>query len=67
MAGLISEVEERISATFNNVTWEQWQKMPYLERVDGVAYHRLTQMIEMSKEDAVSREVEQRSRRSSKK
>ena len=67
MVGLISEVEERDSARFNSVPWEQWQRMPYLERVDGVAYYRLTLIIDMSKEDAVSREVDRRSRHSSKK
>ena len=67
MVGLISELEERDSALFNGFTWNEWQKLPYQERVDGVAYTRLTRMIKMASEDAVSREMDRRSRRSSSK
>lgn len=66
MAGLISEVEDRDSARFNGYSWREWQKLPYQDRIDGVAYHRLRRLIEMHEEDAVTREVERRSRRNSK-
>lgn len=66
MVGLISELEERDSAKFNGFTWNEWQKLDYQDRVDGVAYARLTRMIEMVSEDAVSREVDSRARRSRK-
>ena len=67
MAGLISEVEERDSARFNGYNWKQWRELQYEDRVDGVAYFRLTRIIEMCQEDAVSSEVDRRSRRSSRK
>ena len=63
MVGLISELEERDSAKFNGFTWNEWQKLPYLDRVDGVAYSRLTHIIDIVKEDAVSREMDHRARR----
>ncbi len=62
MVGLISEIEEKDSARFNGYPWPQWKELTYDERVDGVAYFRLTRLIDMCKEDAVSREVARRSR-----
>lgn len=63
MAGLISEVEDRDSARFNGYSWHDWQLQTYQDRVDGVAYYRLRRLIDMHEEDAVSSEVERRSRR----
>ena len=65
MAGIISEVEDRDSSRFNGYSWREWQTLSYQDRVDGVAYYRLRRLIDMHEEDAVSSEVERRSRRSS--
>src|SRR3990167_11038540 len=62
MAGLVPEVEERDSARFNGYTWKEWSGLPYEDRVDGVAYYRLRKLIEMHEEEAVSREINRRSR-----
>src|SRR3990167_8727835 len=66
MAGLVPEVEERDSARFNGYSWRDWVKLPYYDRVEGIAYYRLRRFIEMFEEDAVSREINRRSRRNSK-
>ena len=63
MVGLISELEMRDSARFNDYTFQEWQQLSYADRVDGVAYYRLTRIIDMAKEDAVSREMDRRSQR----
>ena len=67
MVGLISEMEERDSARFSGYEWKQWRELDYQQRVDGVAYYRLTRIISITQEDAVSTETERRSRRSGRK
>ena len=60
--GMVPEVEERDAARFNGDTWAEWRKLSYDERVTGVAYYRLSRIIEMHKEDAVATEVKRKSR-----
>ncbi len=60
--GMVAEIEERDSSRFNGYTWAEWRKLSYDERVTGVAYYRLSRVIEMHKEDAVATELRHRSR-----
>lgn len=60
--GLVPNVEERDSAKHNGYTWKEWQELHYRERIDGVAYYRLTRQMEMHKEEAVSKAIERKTR-----
>ncbi len=62
VAGLVPQVEERDSARHNGYTWKEWQVLHYRERVDGVAYYRLSRAIDMHKEEAVTKAQERKSR-----
>ena len=64
LPGLIPEIEERDAARFGGYTWQQWRELPLVERVDGVAYYRMTRIVEIHKEDAVSTDMKLRARRS---
>lgn len=55
--GLVPEIEERDAARFGGDTWAEWRKLPYDERVTGIAYYRLSRLIEMHKEEAVATAV----------
>ena len=60
---MISETEAREAAIFNGITWHQFQRLAYRERVDYVAYFRLRKLIQIHEDDAVSRELALRARR----
>lgn len=64
--GLVPEVEERDAARFNGYTWSDWRKLAYDERVTGVAYYRLSRLVDMHREEAVSSEMKRRARLSAK-
>ena len=64
--GLVPEVEERDAARFNGDTWSDWRELPYDGRVTGVAYYRLSRLVDMHREEAVSSEMKRRTRLSSK-
>ncbi len=64
--GLVPEIEERDAARFNGSPWFDWRKQPYDERVTGVAYYRLSRIVEMHREEAVSTEMKRRTRLSAK-
>ncbi len=57
------EPEEREAARFNGYTWREWERLTRRERVDGVAYYRLAKLIDMHKDDAVSKEMDRRMKR----
>lgn len=50
---MVPEIEEREAAKFNGYTWRTWQDLPRRERVDNVAYFRLSRLIDLHREDAV--------------
>lgn len=60
------EFEEREAALFCGYTWKEWQEFSLLEpegrwnRAAGVAHHRLHQLIEAHKDEAVSSSLEQK-------
>ena len=60
-------MEERDSAHSNRYEWNEWRNLSYDTRVDAVAYSRLTRIIGMVQEDAVSTEMSRRQKRSSRK
>ena len=63
---MVAEVEERDASRFNGYTWAEWKRLPYDDRVTGVAYYRLSRIIDMHKEDAVATEMKRKSRSLSK-
>lgn len=70
LPGLVPEIEEREAAIFNGYTWREWiafdltNELERYQRVAGIAHYRIHQIIEMHRNDAESRELEMRSRRS---
>ncbi len=60
--GLVPEIEERDAGRFNGYTWHEWRTLHYAERVDNIAYYRLSRLIDMHKEDAVATETRRKSR-----
>jgi hypothetical protein len=60
--GLVAEIEERDAARFGHYTWMDWLELPYQERVDGVAYHRVSRLVEMHQQEAVSSEMKSKAR-----
>ena len=58
MPGTVPLIEEFEAARFNGYTWHQWEALPYVERVYGVAFYRMERVIEMHREDAISRKIE---------
>lgn len=61
--GLVGEFEEREAARFGLVAWRQWVRLPYRERVAGVAHYRLFHLIEAHSADAIDQELKTRTRR----
>jgi hypothetical protein len=54
--------EEREACCINNYTWQQWEKLTWKERADGVAFYRLKLLLEMNRSDALNREMKRRNR-----
>lgn len=56
--GLVPPIEEREAARFNGYTWNDWQRLPRYDRVEGVAYFRARRLIEQHQSDAQELESE---------
>jgi hypothetical protein len=56
---MVSELEERDAARFNGYTWHDWRELFYADRADGVAYYRISRLIDMHREDAVASKVQE--------
>lgn len=59
----ISSFEEREAATFGLYTWSGWLRLKHEDRVFGVAYYRMHQLVEMHSSEAVDSESERQVRR----
>lgn len=68
-ADLVPEYDEREAARFNGYTWKEWLEFDILDaygrynRAAGIAYHRVHQMIEAHKDDALNQEMERKTKR----
>jgi hypothetical protein len=60
--GLVAPVEERDAARHSGYTWHDWGTLPYRERVDGVAYFRISRQMEMHKEEAMSKHMQRKAK-----
>ena len=58
--GLIPAFEEREVARFALYNWIDWLQLDPTERAACVAHYRLSNMVTMHSEDAVSREIKRR-------
>lgn len=62
------EIEEREAAIFCGYNWKEWQEFSLLEpagryeRAAGVAHFRMHALIERHTEEAISREMDRRSK-----
>lgn len=68
--GVVAEFEEREAAIFSGYTWKEWQEFDLLDpvgrwsRASGVAHYRLHSLIEQHVEDAISEDIDRRSKSS---
>lgn len=68
LVGLVPELEEREAAIFCGYTWKEWQEFSLLdpigrwERASCIAHYRLHNLIQQHTEDAMSTEIERRSK-----
>ena len=60
---LVPEIEEREAARFSGYKWSEWRELARQDRVDCLAYFRLSRAIEMNVHDAQRRDSELRARR----
>lgn len=58
--GIVPEAEEREAAKHNGYTWRNWLELEHQERVDGVAWFRLTRLLELHSQEETSRYIESR-------
>ncbi len=61
--GLVPEIEEREAAIFNGYTWRDWLGLPRHERTSGVAHHRLHQLIDLHRQEALQEDMTRQMRR----
>ncbi len=59
---LVPEYEERQAARLGGYKWSEWQALPRFERVDGVAYFRIRNQIEMHTQDAQDKEIRRKTK-----
>ncbi len=62
--GLVPEMEEREASVFAQYTWEGWLGLPWQERARSIAHFRLHALIELHRNDAVSKELRRRTAKS---
>lgn len=60
--GLITQLEEREAARFNNYSWSEWQALPYGEKVMAVAFTQVQHQIELLSNDAVQDEIRRKTK-----
>ncbi len=54
----VSEFEEREAARFNGYNWSQWIELPRSERLNAVAYVRVSELVDRHRADAQRRASE---------
>lgn len=68
LVGLVPELEEREASLFCGYTWKEWNEFSLTdpvgrwERASGIAHYRVHNLIKQHSEDAVSEEIDRRSK-----
>ena len=62
VAGMVPEIEERDASVFANYNWTDWRNLDWFERAKAVAHHRTHKLVQLHNNDAVSAELERRSK-----
>ncbi len=60
LEGLVPEMEEREDSVFAHYTWDRWLGLAWQERAQVIAHFRLHHLIDLHRNDAVSRELRRR-------
>lgn len=60
LPGMVPEIEEREAARFGGVPWADWERLPRVDRIDGVAHFRLSRLIDLHQSDAHNAELKRR-------
>ena len=60
LAEIVPPAEERLAALHNLYNWTDWRALPMEERVMGIAWYRISRLIDLHQGDAVARDMERR-------
>ena len=63
LPGMVPEIEEREAARFVGVPWAAWERLPRVDRADGVGHFRLSRLIDLHQSDAHNSELKRRAGR----
>jgi hypothetical protein len=61
LPGAVPEYMEREAARFGLYRWQDWEALPLVERVRGIAHYRLNRLIEMHESEALADDIDRRS------